>query len=74
MDSLDERGTLMIDPIRYRTADEVPAKPWLIQGTVFSTMVEAKMAALKLFASLLNDGVTVKQIGNGYTCFYWRKK
>lgn len=60
--------------IRYMSVDEVTPKTWMIQGTVYDTSLDAKMAAAKLWCSLTNDGVVVKKVANGWTCFWWRRK
>jgi hypothetical protein len=56
--------------VRYTTLDEVPAKPLMLQGTIYDTPEQAKYAAAKLFCNV--RGVIVKQVKSGWTLFWWR--
>lgn len=72
MVSVDERGPVM-KGIRYEVVDEVPTQPWVIQGTVYADIKEAKYAAMKVYASCNNNGVIVKHVVGGWAPMFWRK-
>lgn len=58
--------------IRIQTVEEVPVLAWRLQGTVFDSVLQAKFAAAKLWASGSNIGVRVIRVKNGWTVLFWR--
>lgn len=59
--------------IRYEVVETVPTQPWVIQGTVYTDIKEAKYAAMKVYSSCNNDGVIVKPVKGGWAPMFWRK-
>lgn len=57
--------------IIYRTVEEVQVKPFQIQGTVYTDVLAAKLAAGKLFCN--TTGVIVKRVKGGFGLFWWRQ-
>lgn len=59
--------------IRIQTVEEVPVLAWQLQGTIYDSVLQAKFAAAKLWASASNIGVRVIKVKSGWTVLFWRR-
>lgn len=58
--------------IHYCAVGEIQQTNWLIQGSVYERLADAKFAALKLYCN--TTGVIVKRYSRGgFALFYWRR-
>lgn len=56
--------------IRYYAPEEIKPIAWMLQGTVYPKIEDAKFAAMKLYCN--TTGVRVKRVGDGWTLLWWR--
>lgn len=56
--------------IHYYAVEQVVPHPWVLQGTVYPKLEDAKFSAMKLLCN--TTGVIVKRAKDGWTIFWWR--
>lgn len=61
----------MTNGIHYYTVEQIQETPWVIQGSYYPRLEDAKFAALKLYCN--TTGVIVKQSTLGFALFFWRR-
>lgn len=61
----------MTKGIHYYAVEEIQQVPWMIQGSYYPNLEDAKQAALKLYST--TTGVIVKRSQRGFALLFWRR-
>lgn len=61
----------MTKGIHYYAVEEIQETPWIVQGSYYNKLEQAKYAALKLYCN--TTGVIVKRSQRGFALLFWRR-